>query len=107
MVRFFLEFLVSEIGVRREQVRIDLNLFADHLDEQRRIELHWLETLDLPQTCLRAITVNTYSRYSQRKRLNRLPFGTCRLAVDSTAVVQHIYGAIQEYGGFERPAWID
>ena len=55
----------------------------------------------------RSITVNTYSRYSQRKRLNRLPFGTCRLAVDSTAVVQHIYGAIQEYGGFERPAWID
>jgi hypothetical protein len=27
--------------------------------------------------------------------------------VDSTFIVQSIYGAIQEYGGFERPAWRD
>jgi hypothetical protein len=27
--------------------------------------------------------------------------------VDSTFLVQSIYGAIQEYGGFERPAWLD
>lgn len=106
MVRFFLNFLVSELGVQRERVRIDLNLFADHVDEQRRIELHWVETLGLPEGCLRAITINRYSSYSQRKRLNRLQFGTCRLAVDSTAIVQHIYGAIQEYGGFDRPSWL-
>jgi hypothetical protein len=24
-----------------------------------------------------------------------------------TAIVQHIYGAIQEYAGFERPEWLD
>ena len=23
------------------------------------------------------------------------------------ALVQHIYGAIQEYGGFEEPRWLD
>ena len=27
--------------------------------------------------------------------------------VDSTFLVQSIYGAIQEYGGFERPEWLD
>jgi hypothetical protein len=25
----------------------------------------------------------------------------------SSQVVQHIYGAIQEYGGFDRPEWLD
>jgi hypothetical protein len=25
----------------------------------------------------------------------------------NTWIVQHIYGAIQEYGGFEEPAWLD
>jgi hypothetical protein len=39
--------------------------------------------------------------------MNRLPYGTCRLMVHSTQVVQHIYGAIQEYGGFDRPEWLD
>jgi hypothetical protein len=27
--------------------------------------------------------------------------------VYSTAIVQHIYGAIQEYGGFDEPRWLD
>jgi hypothetical protein len=25
----------------------------------------------------------------------------------STRIVQHIYGAIQEYAGFEEPRWLD
>ena len=37
----------------------------------------------------------------------RVALGTCRLTVHSTPIVQHIYGAIQEYGGFERPEWLD
>jgi hypothetical protein len=48
-----------------------------------------------------------YSKYSKRKRVGRLPYGTCRLSVHSTAIVQHIYGAIQEYAGFDRPEWLD
>ncbi len=56
--------------------------------------------------CLTKSTVNVYSKYSQKKRTNKLPYGTCRLSVHSTAIVQHIYGAIQEYAGFDRPEWL-
>jgi hypothetical protein len=35
-----------------------------------------------------------------------LPHGTCRLAVHDTQIVQHIYGAIQAYGGFDREEWL-
>lgn len=51
--------------------------------------------------------VNRYSRYSQKKRQNKLPYGTCRVTVNSTQIEQHLYGAIQEYGRFERPEWLD
>ncbi len=51
--------------------------------------------------------LNTYSRSSKRTRKNRLPYGTCRLTVRRTSAVQHIYGATQEYAGFERPEWLD
>ena len=107
MVAFFKRFLVETLGVRPESIRIDLNLFADHLRDQRRIEHFWLEALRLPSSSLRASTVNVYSRHSARKRLNCLPYGTCRLSVHSTRVVQSIFGAIQEYGGFDRAAWLD
>jgi transposase-like protein len=51
--------------------------------------------------------MHVYSKYSQKKRTNRLPYGTCRVSVSRTAIVQHIFGAIQEYAGFERPEWLD
>ena len=73
---------------------------------QREIEQFWLDTLELRRSSLCRSIVNVYSKYSQKKRTNRLPYGTCRLSVHSTAVVQSIFGSIQEYGGFERPEWL-
>jgi hypothetical protein len=70
------------------------------------IERFWLDVVGLPRTSLSKSTVNVYSKYSKKKRRNKLPYGTCRLAVHDTKLVQHIYGAIQEYGGFEREEWL-
>ena len=81
-------------------------LFADHLARQREIEDYWLRTLNLPRTCLRKSIVNVYSKYSQKKRKNKLPYGTCKVAYSDTAVAQSIYGAIQEYARFDRPEWL-
>jgi hypothetical protein len=38
---------------------------------------------------------------------NKLPYGTCRISVHDVRIAQHLYGAIQEYGGFSRPEWLD
>jgi hypothetical protein len=51
--------------------------------------------------------VNRYSPYTKKKRTNKLPYGTCRIAVHSTEIAQTIYGSIQELGGFDRPEWLD
>jgi hypothetical protein len=106
VVRFFVLFLRTYFDVPTEGIRITCNLFADHLERQREIEQFWLDTLGLPPSSLRRSIVNRYSKYSLKKRQNRLPYGTCRLSVHSTAIVQSIYGSIQEYGGFERPEWL-
>jgi hypothetical protein len=73
----------------------------------KEIESFWLESAGLPLSSLRTSTVNVYSRYSARKRRNMLPYGTCRVTVSRTAVTQHIFGAIQEYAGFRRDAWLE
>lgn len=106
LLRFFAHFLRHFYGVPDERFRVACNLFADHLARQREIEQFWLDTLDLPRSCLRKSIVNVYSKHSQRKRKGRLPYGTCRLVVCDTSVVQSIYGAIQEYAGFDRPEWL-
>lgn len=107
MVRLFVGFLRKYFSVRDDEIRITCNLFADHLERQQEIERFWLDTAGIPPACLRRSTVNAYSKYSKKKRTNKLPYGTCRVTVSRTRVVQSIYGAIQEYGGFERPEWLD
>jgi hypothetical protein len=81
--------------------------FADHVERQHEIEKFWLDVLGLPESSLCKSVVNVYSRHSKRKRLNMLPYGTCRVVVSRTAITQHVFGAIQEYGGFDRPDWLD
>lgn len=106
LLHFFVRFLREYFGLDGDRIRITCNLFADHLERQREIEQFWLDVLDLPRSSLCRSIVNVYSKYSQKKRQNMLPYGTCRLCIHSTEVVQSIFGSIQEYGGFERAEWL-
>jgi hypothetical protein len=107
MARFFVEFIREFFDIDRERLRLTCNLFADHEARQREIEDFWLRTVGLPRSCLCKSTVNHYSPYSQKKRKNKLPYGTCRIVVNSTEIAQTIYGSIQELAGFDRPEWLD
>ena len=106
MLAFFARFLRTFFDPAPERMRVWCNLHADHAERLREVEDFWLAAVDLPPACLIRSTVNVHSAASRRKRTNMLPWGTCRLTVHSTAIVQHLYGAIQEYGGFERPEWL-
>ena len=105
MVAFFASFLRRYFAIDSADMRISCNLFADHAAEQQRIEQFWLDTARLPRTSLRKSMVNVYSKYSAKKRKNKLPYGTCKLVVGNTRVAQMLYGAIQELAGFDRPEW--
>jgi transcriptional regulator with XRE-family HTH domain len=104
---FFARFLREQFAVADDRMRVYCNLFADHVDRQQEIEDFWLSALCLPRSSLRKTMVNVYSKYSQKKRTNKLPYGTAALVLHSTQIVQTIYGSIQEYGGFDRPEWLD
>ena len=107
MVRLFVKFLRTYFDVQPDEIRISCHLFADHVERQREVERYWLEVAGLPAESLRKSVVNLYSRSSQRKRVNKLPNGTCQVVLSRVLVLQSILGSIQEYGGFERPAWLE
>jgi transcriptional regulator with XRE-family HTH domain len=105
MVEFFAKFLRRYLGVETSDIKIACNLFADHVERQREIEDFWLERLGLPRSSLRKTMVNVYSKHSKKLRKNKLPYGTCKLVVADTRLVQMLYGAIQELAGFDRDEW--
>jgi transcriptional regulator with XRE-family HTH domain len=106
LVRFFLDFVRATFDIPEERIRVTCYLFADHVDTQSAIEQFWLDRLELPRSCLCRSIVNVYSKHSLKRRANKLPYGTCRLSLNSVQVMQSLYGSIQEYGGFERPEWL-
>ncbi len=79
VLRFFVSFLRAYFRIPNTRVRVTCNLFADHVERQREVEQFWLDMLELSRSCMTKSTVNVYSKYSQRMRKNRLPFGTCRV----------------------------
>jgi transcriptional regulator with XRE-family HTH domain len=107
MAKLFVKFLRTYFDEEADGIRLTCHLFADHQERQREIEDFWLDALDLSRTALCRSIVNVYSRHSQRKRMNMLPYGTCRVVLSRTRVIQHIFGAIQEYAGFHREAWLE
>jgi hypothetical protein len=106
MVRFFCRFLVESLGVDPRDIRVSINVYTNNGLTIGEIEAHWLQALGLPRTCLRKHTLNHTPTSSSGRARGRLPFGVCRVSLCSTETVQHIYGAIQEYAGFDQPAWL-
>jgi hypothetical protein len=107
MVRFFRLFLTDALAVEPDAIRVSLNVYTNNGLSIEAIESHWLELLQLPRSCLRKHTLDHRPTSSSGRARGRLPYGVCSLMVHSTRVAQHVFGAIQEYAGFDEPAWLD
>lgn len=99
MLVLFLNFLFKCFSVKREEIRLSINCYND-LRSVEETEKYWLEKLNLPIECLKKTTVKKSNLNNPKKFYNY--FGTCKLAVHRTDVLQQIYGIIQKIGCFEQ-----
>ena len=107
MLRTFLHFVERFYAVSRSQFTFSVNCFTTNGLTLGEIERWWLGQLELPASCRRAAVTNRASSASRKRRHRVLLYGTGRLVVHSTFVVQSIYGGIQEIAGIDRPEWLD
>jgi Homeodomain-like domain len=106
LLALFVRFLRECYAVAPHRMALSINCHLNNGLELGEIEAWWLHRLGLPAASLRKATVNAPSRASRWRR-NVLIYGTARVSVYSTAIVQSIYGAIQHYAGIDRPEWGD
>lgn len=102
MNQLFFRFLIEELEVKDEDVRLLIHCHSSELAEISRIENYWINLLSLPVSCLN----KTQIKKGSNTRRNILENGVCSIRVFKTALAQHIFGAIQEYGGFDNPDWL-
>ncbi len=107
LVRFYRRFLAECFEVTDDRFRLSLHVYLGNGLSLTEIEDRWLTGLNLPRSSLRKHYLNPRPTSSSGSKKNKLPYGVATLKVHSTPIVQHIYGAIQEYGGFDEPRWLD
>jgi len=101
MIRLFIRFLREELKIEDAAI-IYIHCHSSEPDEIKRIEGYWAGLLELPMSCVR----KTQTKKGSEIRRSVLKNGVCSIMVSKTEIAQHIYGAIQEYGGFENPEWL-
>lgn len=103
MMLLFCRFLKEELKIPPDMIILQVTSHSNDVEVNRRQNQYWLNLLDLPVSSLRK---TVYKEGNPNVRHRVLENGICRLAVHRAEVQQHIYGAIQEYAGFEKPEWL-
>ncbi len=105
MHRFYMRFIRESLGVEDEQISLYIHCYIDNGLSLDEIMHYWLDVLKLPDSCLRTPQVNPKPSSSQQKG-RKLYYGVCTVVVHSTHLIQHVFGAIQEYTGIDKPEWL-
>lgn len=102
---FFIKFLRESLDVQDDDIIVRVHCYSGNDVSVEDIERYWLSALELPISCLRKSVINVQPKSSQQKG-RKLLYGVCHVSVYSTRLLQHIYGAIQEYTGIDKPEWL-
>lgn len=102
MMKLFIYFLRSSLDISDSQIQVRIHCHANLQEQISEIEEFWSRELNLPLENFGKVQIKNGSA----SRKNRLKYGICGLRVENTKHVQQIFGAIQEYGGFDNPDWL-
>ncbi|MDX2160733.1 MAG: hypothetical protein SF162_05355 [bacterium] len=102
MLQLFMRFLREEMHVVDDEITIKIHCHFSDRETQQQLEQYWLKVLELPPSAVRKTQYKIGSEY----RKNTLVNGVCGIRVHRSRILQHIYGAIQQYGGFENRDWL-
>jgi predicted transcriptional regulator len=103
MLKLFMSFLRKILNISNDKITFTINCYTTNGLTKSDIENFWFNILDLNSSNLRKGQENNKPRSSTNQiRHNKLIYGIVSISVNSTQLVQHIYGAIQEYANFSN-----
>lgn len=101
MMKLFISFIRKYFIV--EDSKLTLYVGCTEFNERswEEIALFWSKLLHIPITQIKELQADTRERGKIAPRKNRLPYGVVGLSFSRTDIIQHIYGAIQEYADMD------
>lgn len=106
MLVLFIRFLRQALNIPEDKITFHTHCYLGNGLSLEDIESYWMKLLQIDPTQIRNSVVNNQPVSSQQKG-RKLLYGVGYLTVSSVRYIQHIYGAIQEYTGLNKPEWLD
>jgi hypothetical protein len=108
MLRLFRRFLGECFDLDSRDLTFRVHVYLNNGFSIAEIENYWLKQLELDRSCLRTHQINKRPAPTSGTKRHKLPYGVGTLEVlKGTWLAQHIFAAIQEYGQFDEPRWLD
>ena len=103
MIKLFIRFLRECYDVTNDKITITINCYTTNGLSMQDIENYWLSILQLDNSSIRKGQENINPRSTAHKiKHNKFVYGIICICVNSTELIQNIYGSIQEYAGFNN-----
>jgi len=106
MMVFFIHFLRESLKIKEEKISFRIIAYLGNGLTEDDIITYWMEHLQLTEENRNKCRFNDQPA-SSKQRGRKLLYGVCEVTYSSTELMQGIYGAIQEYAGFDYPDWLD
>lgn len=103
---YFLEFLRKSLAVPEHKIKFRVNAYLGNDLSKEDIIQFWQNALNLTEENMKKSSFDKKPS-SSKQQGRKLPYGVGEITVSSTRFSQHIYGAIQEYAGIDKPEWLD
>jgi hypothetical protein len=100
MLKFFVDWLKTEFNLNKEDLFFRFDCYDS--GDVDKIQDFWVNYLDLHPSCARKHIIK-----KNNGKYPKYPNGVCTVGIHDTRVVQHIFGAIQEYIKFEKLEFLE
>jgi hypothetical protein len=107
MIKFFITFLRENFYVKDEKFSFRFQWYSGNGLSVNDVEEYWLSLLKLKKGNMRTCYIDYRPVKNIGRKKGKLPYGVGQIIVNSTEIVQKLYGAIQEIVGFTRKEFAD
>lgn len=104
LLKYFIKFLKKFFPASSSKLKAAINCYLDVYSYQDILN-YWSQFLNIEKCNFNKPQINNVPISSKQKRKKILPYGTCKIGINSVKEKQILLGAIQEIGGFVKKEW--
>ena len=107
MILYFASFLKKFFDLKDNEIKYSFTFYLDGETKVEDVENYWSKCLNVNKEKFNKVSINRVPRKANTARRERTKHGVCHITVCNVKIVQALYGAIQDYLGFENEEWLN